>query len=206
MTIFRHSGMIPRCHGAPILIPLASADKEDRMHASVIPRLFILPILSWVLALAPAISQTTTSPPVAFTSSSLLPDAPLPSHAAQPAAPAGFVQLPRARPDRPRLHVLDWTMLGAAATLRVLDYQSTERGISRPQYLHEALLPTALVSNKPAFAAFEAGTVAVNYAAYRFLVRRHLRSLAQVSQYLYVGILSGAVAHNYQLLSRIPGN
>ena len=50
--------------------------------------------------------------------------------------------LPRARSQvqekEPGLKMLDWSMLGAAATLRVLDYTSTEKALTEPQYYHEA--------------------------------------------------------------------
>jgi hypothetical protein len=68
--------------------------------------------------------------------------------------------------------------------------------------VHEAILPTALVKNKAAFASFEAGTVALNYGAYRLLVRHNLRSLALVSQYMYLSIMTGQVAKNYQVLGK----
>lgn len=108
------------------------------------------------------------------------------------------------REKPPRLKLLDWSGIGAAAALRVLDYTSTEKAMEYPQYFHEDILPKALVKNKPAFAAFQASTVAVNYGAYRLLVRHNLRPLAEVSQYLYVGVMSFQVASNYQLLGRIP--
>ncbi len=113
---------------------------------------------------------------------------------------------PQVREKAPRLNVLDWSGIGAAAALRVLDYTSTESAMKYPQYFHEDILPSALVKNKPAFAAFQAGTVALNYGAYRLLVRHNLRSLAEVSQYLYVGVMTFQVADNYQLLGRIPGH
>lgn len=103
-----------------------------------------------------------------------------------------------------RMHLMDWTLLGVGATLRMLDYTSTERGLEHPQYLHEGTLPSALVHNKPAFAAFEAGTVALNVGAYRMLVRHNMRSLARISQYMYVGVMTGQVARNYQLIGEVP--
>ena len=105
-----------------------------------------------------------------------------------------------------RLHLYDWSMIGAAAVLRGLDFTSTESAMSRPQYFHEDILPAALVRNKPAFAAFQAGTVAVNYEAYKYLVHHNLRSLARVSQYMYVGVMTFQVAHNYQTLGDYPPN
>jgi hypothetical protein len=151
---------------------------------------------------------TTNSAPA----SSSLVDAPEPVltgfaiEAADPAMGVYPVQSPEAmRKDR-GFHALDWTLLGAAAATRVLDFTSTEKALTEPQYFHEAVLPNALVHNKPAFAAFQAGTVAVNYEAYRFLVHHNLRSIARVSQYMYVGVMTFQVSHNYQLLANPPAN
>jgi len=116
------------------------------------------------------------------------------------------VQSPEAERKDRGFHALDWGLLGAGAATRVLDFTSTEKALSEPQYFHEAVLPKALVKNKPAFAAFQAGTVAVNYEAYRFLVHHNLRSIARVSQYMYVGVMTFQVAHNYQLLGNPPAN
>ena len=66
------------------------------------------------------------------------------------------------------------------------------------------MLPNGLVKNKPAFAAFEAGTVAVNFEAYRFLVRHNKRGLARAAQYVYVGAMTFQIAHNYQTLGQKP--
>jgi hypothetical protein len=168
------------------------------------PRPLPVALLLLLAATAPAQSFISPSAPLAESS---LPSAPLPIATAEPSAATGSIVLaPPPAPVRPRLHFLDWAMLGAASTLRVLDYTSTEQALSHPQYLHEAILPTALVSNKPAFAAFQAGTVVVNYVAYRLLVRRHLRSLARASQYVYVSAMTWQVAHNYQLIGRVPSN
>jgi len=111
---------------------------------------------------------------------------------------------PQAKVQAPRLNWLDWSGIGAAAALRVLDYTSTEKALVYPQYFHENMLPTALVKNKPGFAAFQAGTVAVNFEAYRVLVWHHRRPLALMSQSLYVGAMAYQVGSNYQLLGRIP--
>jgi hypothetical protein len=115
------------------------------------------------------------------------------------------VRAPQVQEKKPRLNLVDWSMLGAAATLRVLDYTSTEKALTEPQYYHEAMLPNALVKNKPAFAAFEAGTVAVNYEAYHFLARHNKRSLARAAQFVYVGAMTFQIAHNYQTLGTRPG-
>lgn len=101
-----------------------------------------------------------------------------------------------------RMRLLDWAGIGAGAVLRTLDYTTTEKGMEYPDRVHEAILPTALVKNKAAFASFEAGTVALNYGAYRLLVRHNLRSLALVSQYMYLSIMTGQVAKNYQVLGK----
>ena len=161
-----------------------------------------------------ALAGVLLSPAACSAQQVALADAPLPAFsssalpaleaAAAPAYVLTPISAPAHRIAEPRLHLLDWSGIAAAAALRVLDYTSTEAALEHPQYLREAVLPNALVHNKPAFAAFQAGTVALNYGAYRLLIRHHLRSLARISQTVYVGILSGQVARNYQNLSRIP--
>lgn len=128
------------------------------------------------------------------------------SLALEPAPMMAFAVAPAPQPkvQTPRLNWLDWSGIGAAAALRVLDYTSTEKALAYPQYFHESILPTALVKNKPGFAAFQAGTVAVNFEASRVLVRHHRRQLALMSQSLYVGAMAYQVGSNYQLLGRIP--
>lgn len=162
-----------------------------------------VPVLS-LLCAVPAFAQQTA-----------MLNAPVPNVAAAPTQPGEAfsssamgvypVRAPQVQEKAPGMDVLDWSLLGAAATLRVLDYTSTEKALSQPQYYHEAMLPTALVENKPAFAAFQAGTVALNFEAYRFLVRHNRRSLARAVQYVYVGAMTFQVAHNYQTLGQIPG-
>ncbi len=114
------------------------------------------------------------------------------------------VEAPQTQEKKPRLNPLDWSLLGASATLRVLDFTSTEKALTQPQYYHEAMLPQGLVKNKPAFAAFQAGTVALNFEAYRYLVRYNRRPLARVAQFAYVGAMSLQIAHNYQVLGQKP--
>ena len=114
------------------------------------------------------------------------------------------VRAPQVEEKKPGLKLLDWSMLGAAATLRALDYTSTEKALTRPNYYHEAELPQGLVKNKPAFAAFEAGTVALNYGAYRYLVRHDRRGLARAAQFVYVGAMTFQISHNYQTLGQTP--
>lgn len=166
----------------------------------------LLPVVAFSLA-APSFAQTTVAlvdapSPVVESSSSLLAE---PAGGSAGYMPVQQVPLPGAE-QKPRLHLYDWSMIGAAAILRGLDYTSTESAMARPQYFHEDILPTALVKSKPGFAAFQAGTVALNYGAYRLLVRHNLRSLARASQYMYVGVMTFQVAHNYQTLSDFPGN
>jgi len=161
-----------------------------------------LPVLSLSLV-ARSSAQTSQA--------AMLVDAPAPSTesssllSAEPANGAMGVypvQAP-AKENEPRLHALDWTLLGAAAALRVLDYTSTEKAMAQPTQFHEGMLPQKLVNNKAAFAVFQADTVAINYLGYRLLVKHHMRSLALVSQYVYVGAMTFQVAHNYQLLGKV---
>lgn len=193
-----------------------------------IPRFAValLPTLAFTLV-QPGFAQTEallSSPvPSAPASSSALPSAPtLVSRSALPNDPAflsssalpsgsGFMpgyypvqRAPQRVDKKPKLRVFDWSLIGAAGMLRVLDYTSTEQALNNPQHLREAMLPVALVENKPAFAAFEAATVGANYFAYRMLVRHHMRSLARVGQYVYVSAMAFTVARNYQAIGSVP--
>jgi hypothetical protein len=98
---------------------------------------------------------------------------------------------------RTRYAAEDWGELGAIAALRFGDYKSTVKALSDPANFHEAELPNALVHDHPGFAAFEAGTVVVNYYAYRFLVRRDHRTLARLGQYVNIGCVAWTVGNNY---------
>jgi hypothetical protein len=177
--------------------------QADEVNMKSLSAVLLLPVLS--LLSAGACSAQTTA---------MLVDAPLPpvtTAASQPeeafsSSAMGVypVRVPQPVEKKPGLKVLDWSMLGATAALRVLDYTTTEKALTEPQYYHEAMLPQGLVKNKPAFAAFEAGTVGVNYMAYRILVRHNMRSLARASQFVYVGVMTFQVAHNYQTLGTKP--
>ena len=103
------------------------------------------------------------------------------------------------------LTLLDRTLLGAAAGLRYLDYQTTVKALSDPTDFHEVELPQALVDNHAALAAFEAGTVVVNYWIYRQLVRHGHRRLARAGQIINLGAVGGTVAFNeYSLAKYYP--
>lgn len=162
----------------------------------------LLPALVFTLV-QPSRAQETAllEAPTAASSSSALPSAP-------GFAPGVFPveRAPQTVEIKPKLNVLDWGLLGAASTLRVLDFTSTEQALADPTHFHEAMLPTKLVENKAAFAGFEAATVGANYVAYKILVRHHMRSLAQVAQYVYVGGMTFQVAHNYQALASVPAS
>jgi hypothetical protein len=178
--------------------------QADEVNMKSLSAVLLLPVLSLV-SVAACSAQTTA----------MLVNAPLPTVASTATQPEESfsesamgvypVRAPQPVEKKPNLKLLDWSMLGAASALRVLDYTTTEKALSEPQYYHEAMLPQGLVKNKPAFAAFEAGTVGVNYMAYRVLVRHNMRSLARASQYVYVGVMAFQVAHNYQTLGTIPG-
>lgn len=184
-----------------------------------IPRFAValLPTLAFTLV-QPSFAQTEALlraplPSVSSNvSSSALPDDPaFVSSSALPGNPAAFMpgyypvqRTPQPVEVKPRLKMLDWSLIGAAGMLRVLDYTSTERALNDPQHLREAMLPTALVENKPAFAAFEGATVGMNYLAYRMLVHHHMRSLARVGQYVYVSAMAFTVTRNYQAIGSVP--
>lgn len=176
---------------------------EKRMKTSL--TVCFLPLFLLGLT-ATGYAQTTVAlvdaPSPMESSSSFMPD---PAGGTPAYMPVERMPLPTAE-QKPRLHFTDWSLLGAAAVLRGLDWASTESALARPQYFHEDILPSALVENKAGFAAFQAGTVALNYEAYKYLVRHNRRSLARVSQYMYVGVMSFQVAHNYQTIGNYPAN
>jgi hypothetical protein len=117
---------------------------------------------------------------------------------------ASAAVLPVRRPvaaRKPDLALTDWTLLGAGAALRFLDYQSTVKCMSDPANFREVELPNALVHNRPGFGAFEAGMVVTNYYAYRFLVDRHHRKLARLGQFVNLGAMAWTVGRNYYELN-----
>lgn len=102
---------------------------------------------------------------------------------------------------------VDWMMLGAAAGLRYLDYQTTVKALSDPADFHEVILPQALVDNHAGFASFEAGTVVANVWVYRLLVRHGHRRLARFGQAINLAAVGGTVAFNeYNLAKYYPGH
>ncbi len=124
------------------------------------------------------------------------------SSAASFGAAAAVMPVRRPVAERtPGLTFTDWTLLGAGATLRFLDYQSTVKCMSDPANFREVELPNALVHNRPGFGAFEASMVVTNYYAYRFLVERHHRKLARLGQFVNLGALTWTVGRNYYELN-----
>jgi hypothetical protein len=109
----------------------------------------------------------------------------------------------RAAPvEREKMSAYDWSLLGAAAALRFLDYRTTVQFTEDPADFREVELPRALVRSRAALGAFEASTVVVNYFAYRSLVGHHHRKMAQVGQSIYIGVMAGTVAWNYDQLNQ----
>lgn len=182
-----------------------------------IPRfaVVLLPTLAFTLV-QPGFGQTEALlkaplPSAPVSSSALASDSALISSSALPSDPAfasGYYPVERTpQPpayNEPQLKLMDWTLLGAATATRVLDFTSTEEAMANPTHFREAMLPTKLVENKAAFAAFQAATVGVNYTAYRLLVRHHMRPLARVAQYVYVSGMAFQVTRNYQQLGSLP--
>jgi hypothetical protein len=102
---------------------------------------------------------------------------------------------------KPRLAIEDWSLLGAGAVLRFLDYKSTVKSMSDPANFREVELPQALARNKPGLGAFEASTVVANCYAYRFLVKRNHRTLARLGQWVNIGAMGWTVGRNYYELN-----
>ena len=97
---------------------------------------------------------------------------------------------------------MDWSLLGSAAALRFLDYKSTVKAMSDPANFREVELPNALVHNRPAFGAFEAGMVVTNYYAYRFFVEHRHRRLARIGQIMNLSAMAWTVGRNYYELNK----
>ncbi|HVT96881.1 MAG TPA: hypothetical protein VHE33_05190 [Acidobacteriaceae bacterium] len=91
----------------------------------------------------------------------------------------------------------DWTLLGAAGALRLLDYTSTVKAMSDPIHFREDQLPNALVHCRPGLGAFEASMVGVNYYAYRVLVEHRHRKLARWGQVINLAATGWTVGRNY---------
>jgi hypothetical protein len=126
------------------------------------------------------------------------------AEAAPAPAPASAAFAPAPAPGGPglesgRLVSIDWSLIAGAGVLRYLDYRSTEQCASDPRDFREYELPESLVRNKPALAAFESGTVVVNYYVYRWVARRH-RKLARAGQAINLGAVGLAVGGNYLAL------
>jgi hypothetical protein len=119
-------------------------------------------------------------------------------------APAASAVMPVTRTPverREGLSRADWTLLGAGAALRFLDYKSTVKAMSDPANFHEDELPNALVHCRPGLAAFEAGTVVGNYYAYRFFVEHRHRKLARWGQVINLAAVGWTVGRNYYELN-----
>ena len=124
-----------------------------------------------------------------------------PESISEPAAVIA-VSPPAHRASLPGMTASDWTLLGAAAGLRYLDYQTTVKALSDPADFHEAELPQALVDNHAGFAAFEASTVVANVWVYRVLLRHGHRRLARAGQVINLCALGGTVASNEYNLAK----
>jgi hypothetical protein len=150
--------------------------------------------LWWALCLAPAL----------YAQDALPGDAPDAALTGTPLGTAAVIPTPRnlVRTSFPGLTPADWTLLGAAAGLRYLDYQTTLKALSDPADFHEVELPQKLVDCHPALAAFEAGTVAANFWIYRALARHGHRRVARAGQVVNVGALGGTVAFNEYNLAK----
>lgn len=158
---------------------------------------------SWAWALGAGLFLGSTL----YAQETLLGDAAEPGTAGLSGGAVITVPEARVRSPQPELNLTDWTLLGAAAGLRYLDYQTTVKALSDPADFHEAELPRALVDNHAGFAAFEAGTVVANVWVYRLLVRRGHRRLARFGQAINLALVGGTVANNeYNLVRYFPSH
>jgi hypothetical protein len=98
------------------------------------------------------------------------------------------------------LGVVDYSLAAAIVSERLLDFTSTEQCIRRPAaQCHEVELPTALVRNKAAFAAFEAGTASLSPLEQYELTKHGHRKLAWAIQGANAAFMGFVVSHNYKL-------
>lgn len=160
---------------------------------------------SQVIALVDAPEPLPTSTPGSALSSSTS-SASSSSFSSSPSlgngAASAILPVRRSVPDRkPSLGFTDWTLLGAGAALRFLDYKSTVKCMSDPANFREVELPSALVHNRPAFGAFEASTVVANYYVYRLFAEHHHRGLARFGQIINLGAMAWTVGRNYYELN-----
>jgi hypothetical protein len=124
-----------------------------------------------------------------------------------PEEPRGIVraatsQVQGAAARQVRVSRIDLALDALVIASQVLDYTSTEDCISKPyRVCHEAQLPTALVANKPAFAALKGSEAALEIWGMHRLEKRHpgMRTMARVAQVVNVGLVLGTDGHNYVL-------
>jgi hypothetical protein len=102
--------------------------------------------------------------------------------------------------NKPLFGVMDYSLVATIVSERVLDFTSTEECIRRPAaQCHEVELPTALVRNKAAFAAFEAGTASLSLFEQYELTKHGHRKLAWAIQGANAAFMGFVVSHNYKL-------
>jgi hypothetical protein len=100
----------------------------------------------------------------------------------------------------PHFDVVDYSLAATIISERLLDFTSTEECVRRPAaQCHEVELPSALVRNKVAFAAFEVGTASLSLFEQYQLSKRGHRKLAWAIQGANAGLMAFVVSHNYRL-------
>jgi hypothetical protein len=102
------------------------------------------------------------------------------------------------QPEQP-ITAIDYSLYAGVLATRTLDFVSTEQLLDRGG--HELILPSGLVSDRPAFAAFSLGSGVAEIYASRKLRRNHPKLARGI---LFADILAAAIVagHNEAILPR----
>jgi hypothetical protein len=120
-----------------------------------------------------------------------LPNAPEPVSTS--AAPM-IVASARIQPHAPHFNKFDYALYAGVFAYHIGDFISTERNLD--QGGRELMLPQALVSNKPAFAAYSVGLAALEVGSSIYLHRHGHEKLARLGDTLSVSSGGAVVAWN----------
>jgi hypothetical protein len=102
--------------------------------------------------------------------------------------------------------LIDYSLVMSLVASHAADYITTEKCLRTsqvqeragyPGVCHEALLPNALIENKPAFAAYEATTAGAEIYAQYLMEKHHHRRIARLAQLANIAGTTYVVAHNY---------
>jgi hypothetical protein len=98
---------------------------------------------------------------------------------------------------KPKMDKVEWALLAGDAASRTLDVYSTHRMLAQGN--HEILLPGFVANHTPVFAAYSAGTLALDWWAARKLERHHRSRLAHIVTMVDIGQDAPWAIHNLYL-------